>query len=77
MANEDEAVPSGVFFQFAEAGNGPWEIGRPQSVITQLVAQGIFQGEVLDIGCGIADNAIYIASNAKHVHLTGVDLVNS
>jgi tRNA1(Val) A37 N6-methylase TrmN6 len=76
MEGEVDAMPAEKFFRFSENGNGPWEIGRPQSVIIKLVEKGIFNGEVLDIGCGIADNAIYIVQHANHVNLTGIDLVN-
>jgi ubiquinone/menaquinone biosynthesis C-methylase UbiE len=44
-------------------------------VIVKLVEQGVFQGEILDIGCGIADNAIYIANHVKNIHITAIDLV--
>ena len=77
MTDRDDAVPAEKFFRFAEDGNGPWEINRPQLVILSLVEKGLFSGEVLDIGCGIADNAIYIAKHANNVSVTGFDLVNS
>jgi SAM-dependent methyltransferase len=76
MEGEVDAIPAEKFFRFSENGNGPWEIDRPQSVIVKLVEKGIFNGEVLDIGCGIADNAIYIVQHANNVNLTGIDLVN-
>jgi cyclopropane fatty-acyl-phospholipid synthase-like methyltransferase len=37
----------------------------------------ILEDEVLDIGCGIADNAIYIARHANNVNITSIDMVNS
>jgi SAM-dependent methyltransferase len=76
MEGEVDAMSAETFFRFSEDGDGPWEIGRPQSVIVKLVEKGIFNGEVLDIGCGIADNAIYIVQHANNVNLTGIDLVN-
>jgi hypothetical protein len=75
MSNEDAAPPQDLFFRLSGAGDSPWEIGRPQPVITKLVEQGVFQGEVLDIGCGIADNAIYIGSHVNNIHITAIDLV--
>ena len=75
MTNRDEGAPQEVFFRMSGTGNSPWEIGRPQPVIIKLVEQGVFHGEVLDIGCGIGDNAVYIAKQANNVHLTAIDLV--
>jgi 2-polyprenyl-3-methyl-5-hydroxy-6-metoxy-1,4-benzoquinol methylase len=46
-----------------------------QPVIIKLDTQGVFQVAALDIGCGIGDNAIYIARHAFNVHLTAIDLV--
>ncbi len=76
MTGKDDPIPKEVFFRFAEDGDGPWEIGRPQSVIINLTEKGIFNGNVLDIGCGIADNAIYISKHAKNVNITAIDLVS-
>ncbi|CAF1469800.1 unnamed protein product [Adineta ricciae] len=45
------------------------------STITQLVRRNVFEGELLDIGCGIGDNAIYIAKECRNVRVTGIDLV--
>jgi ubiquinone/menaquinone biosynthesis C-methylase UbiE len=77
MTNADEAPPQDVFHRLSGTGEGLWEIDRPQSVIIKLVEQGIFHGELLDVGCGIADNAIYIASHTNNVNITAIDLVNS
>jgi hypothetical protein len=75
MANKEQILPQNVFFSLSGSGEGLWEIGRPQSVIIKLVEKGVFQGEVLDIGCGIADNTIYIASHVNNIHITAIDLV--
>jgi 2-polyprenyl-3-methyl-5-hydroxy-6-metoxy-1,4-benzoquinol methylase len=77
MTNKDEAPPQELFFRISGTGEGNWEINRPQPAIIKLVEQGIFHGEVLDIGCGIGDNAIYIASHTNDVNITAIDLVNS
>jgi SAM-dependent methyltransferase len=74
---KDEGPSEEFFFQLSGTDNAPWEINRPQPFICKLVEQGFFQGKILDIGCGTADNAIYIATHANAVHLTAFDLVNS
>ncbi|WP_067976150.1 class I SAM-dependent methyltransferase [Mycolicibacter icosiumassiliensis] len=49
----------------------PWDIGRPQPVVQQLVAHGALRGEVLDPGTGPGHHAIYYA--AQGYSTTGVD----
>jgi 2-polyprenyl-3-methyl-5-hydroxy-6-metoxy-1,4-benzoquinol methylase len=75
MTNKDEAPPQELFLRMSGAGDSPWEIDRPQPAIVKLLEQGVFHGEVLDIGCGIGDNAIYISKQANNVHVTATDLV--
>ena len=75
--DEDEAPSQEFFLRESGTGDAMWEIKRPQSTIIKLVEQGVFHGEVLDIGCGIADNAIYIAKHGNHLNITAIDLVNS
>lgn len=50
----------------------PWNIGGPQPAVRQLADKGGFRGHVLDIGCGLGDNALYLASLGLKV--TGVDI---
>lgn len=76
--NDEDKAPSQEFFlRTSGTGDGMWEIARPQSTILKLVEQKVFHGEVLDIGCGIADNAIYIAKYHNNATITAIDLVNS
>ena len=63
------------FFRLSGAGDSMWEIGRAQSTVVKLVEQGLFHGDMLDIGCGIGDNTIYIAEHVKDLRLTAIDLV--
>lgn len=50
----------------------PWDIGRPQPAIEQLVAYGALRGEVLDPGTGSGHHAIHYAAHGYST--TGIDL---
>ena len=54
-----------------QAGHAPWDIGRPQPEIVTLAAEGEIVGDVLDVGCGTGENALYLASLGRRV--VGVD----
>jgi SAM-dependent methyltransferase len=54
-----------------QAGEPPWDIGRPQPEIVALAEAGEIVGEVLDVGCGTGENALYLASLGKRV--VGID----
>jgi SAM-dependent methyltransferase len=45
----------------------PWDIKQAQPRLMELEALGGFSGEVLDIGCGLGDNAIFLASRGYSV----------
>ena len=77
MSAEDKAPPQEMFFQLSGTGDAPWETGRAQPTIIKLVEKGFFHGEVIDVGCGIADNTIYIANHANNVNVTAIDMVMS
>lgn len=59
-------------FPGAPAPDGiPWDIGQAQPRLMELEALGAIRGEVLDAGCGLGDNAIYLARCGYSV--TGID----
>lgn len=59
-------------FEFAyQSGVPPWDIGRAQPAIVRLADQGVIAGDVIDVGCGTGENALYLASLGLNV--VGVD----
>jgi len=59
------------FFEVAYHGTPPWDIGRPQREFVRLEESGEISGDVLDVGCGTGENALFLASRGHDVW--GVD----
>ncbi len=57
---------------YAASEPPPWEIGRPQKAIVDLVAAKKVRGRVLDIGCGTGEHALYFAAQGHPV--VGTDI---
>lgn len=75
--SEDQpAGPQGVepelFHQIYE-GEAPWDTGRPQPAVLELIEDDAFRSPLLDLGCGTGENALRIAASGCKV--LGVDLV--
>ena len=66
------AAGSRAFF-VAWEGTPSWETGRPQPVVTRLLADGAIRGRVLDVGCGTGLHAVQLARAGHEV--VGVDVV--
>jgi ubiquinone/menaquinone biosynthesis C-methylase UbiE len=56
------------------SGTPPWDIGRPQPEIIRLAEAKEIKGDVLDVGCGTGENALYLAKQGHKV--VGVDIVS-
>ncbi|WP_052517687.1 class I SAM-dependent methyltransferase [Archangium violaceum] len=62
-----------AFFQAAYAQGAPWDIRRPQRAIVELWEAGEIRGDVLDVGCGFAENALFLA--AQGLRVSGMDMM--
>jgi len=52
-------------------GRTPWDIGAPQPEIVKLAEEGEIVGDVLDVGCGTGENALFLAAHGRQV--LGID----
>jgi len=53
----------------------PWDIDGPQPAFVELFRMGLIRGQVLDIGCGTGENALFLA--AQELETWGIDLVSA
>ncbi len=58
-------------FNDSYRGVPPWDIGRPQREFVKLVDRGEVEGDVIDLGCGTGEHAIFFASRGHRA--LGVD----
>jgi cyclopropane fatty-acyl-phospholipid synthase-like methyltransferase len=63
--------PRHDFEAIYRAGAPPWDIGGPQPELVTLASEGEIVGDVLDVGCGTGEKALYLASLGRRV--MGID----
>ncbi|MGP4048964.1 class I SAM-dependent methyltransferase [Streptomyces sp. 2A115] len=71
-ADYERAYQTGALFEGVVLERMPWDIGRAQPVLVELEKAGLVSGDVLDIGSGLGDNAIHLATCGYRV--TGLDI---
>jgi len=71
----DSLYERGEMVEGVDVAAVPWDIGGAQPVVIEAERAGRLHGAVLDVGCGLGDNAIYLAGQGHQV--TGIDIAAS
>ena len=68
----DSLYERGEMVEGVDVAAVPWDIGGAQPVVIEAEGAGRLRGAVLDVGCGLGDNAIFLARQGHQV--TGIDI---
>ncbi len=60
-------APPRDFEAYYREGTPPWDIGAPQPEVVKLVEDGDVIGDVVDLGCGTGENALFVAARGHRV----------
>jgi len=74
--NQQQQQQQGRQQTHKNGGSTPWDIGnhRPQPAIIRAYEEGKLRGHVLDAGCGVGENCVYLAHKYGISSVTGFDL---
>jgi SAM-dependent methyltransferase len=76
LNNENKAPPQALFPELYKEQQRtgcqiPWDVAGPQPTVVEALDKGYITGTVLDVGCGLGQNAIYLGEAGLSV--TAVD----
>jgi len=71
--NHPGGIPDPKFFHEIYKETPSWDISGPQPAFVSLANTGMIRGNVLDVGCGSGENALFFGTRGHDVW--GIDMV--